>query len=133
MKKNLKYMLALAAVGSTCLFGADQPAAQQERTLTVSNVTYTVRYELKSTNQFSVPLTSPLGQPHYECTATITAGTNKVGVIETQWTQDGCFEDMPLMLVGRALAWKRYPNNSAGQGLHWVVGGAAMWSEKDEP
>jgi hypothetical protein len=133
MKNQMIGLLALAVVSSTCLFGADQPVAKQDRTLTVSNVTYTVRYDLKSTNQFSVPLTNPLGKPHYECTATISVGTNRVGAIETQWTEEGCFEDMPLMLVGRALSWKRYPNNTAGQGLHWVVSGPAMWAEKDEP
>lgn len=120
----------IAAVGIS-VFGASDISTTQERVLVVSNVTYTVRYELKSTSFYSVPATSPPGQPHYDCVATILSGTNKVAAIETQWTKDGCFEDSPMLLIGRALAWKRYPNNSAGKGLHWVVKGPAMWAEKD--
>jgi|GEM_PF-5866914 len=133
MKTKLTIAVGLAAVGIIEWLGADQPLPKQERTIEVSNIIYTVSYHLKSTNAYSVPLTNPLGQPHYDCTATIHAGTNRIGVIETQWTKDGCFEDSPMLLVGRALDWKRYPNNSAGTNLHWVVKGPAMWAEPDEP
>ncbi len=108
-----------------------EPSVDQERSVTVSNVFYVVKYRLKSTSLYSVPLTNPLGQAHYGCTATIYGGTNKVGVIETQWTKEGCFEDSPMLLLGRVLAWTRYPNESAGKGLHWVVSGPAMWVEPD--
>jgi hypothetical protein len=107
------------------------PPAAQERTVTVSNVLYVVRYALKNTQTYNVPLTNPLGQAHYDCTATIHAGTNKVGVVETQWTPNGCFEDSPMLLLGRVLKWERYPDNSASPGHHWVVKGPAMWSEPD--
>lgn len=125
MKSILTILLAASVIR------ADQPDPKQERTLVVSNITYTVRYELKDTGTYSVPLTSPLGQPHYDCTATIYFGTNLVGAIEMQWTKDGCFEDSPMLLIGRALAWKRWPNDSAGKGMHWVVSGPAMWAESD--
>lgn len=120
-------ILALA----TALLITEQPMLKI-RTVEVSNIVYTVIFNLKSTNVFSVPLTSPPGQPHYDCTATIYAGTNQVGVLDTQWTENGCWEDSPMLLVGRALAWTRYPNNSAGTNFHWVVKGAAMWAEPDE-
>lgn len=126
--KTLSLNLIAAAL---LVSGADFPNKHQERALVVSNITYTVRYDIKSTNSFFTPATYPPGQPHYECVATIFSGTNRVGVIETQWTKDGCFEDSPILLIGRALGWKRYPNNSAGSGLHWVVKGPAMWAESD--
>ncbi len=126
-------LFTLASLFACCMATAQEasPDAHQERTLTVSNVLYTINYTLKSTTLFSVPATNPPGQPHYDCTATICAGTNKVGVIETKWTKNGCFEDSPMLLIGRALNWERYPLDSAGKGLHWVVEGPAMSSEPD--
>lgn len=104
---------------------------EQERSVTVSNVTYVVKYLLHDTSFFTVPSTSPPGQPHYDCTATIYAGTNIVGVIETQWTGKGCREDDPILLLGRALKWTRYPNDSAGKGMHWVSSEVSIWAEPD--
>ena len=107
----------------------EYPNAIQYRTIAVSNVTYTIRYELKSTNSFMRPLTNPIGQPHYDCTATIWNGTSRLGILPTQWTERGCFEDDPMMLVGRTLAWKCFPPDSAGKGMHWVISGEAQYRE----
>jgi hypothetical protein len=106
-------------------------STNQQRTITVSNVTYTINYALKSTKFYMVPLTIPPGQPHYACMATVFVGTNKVGVLETEWTENGCYEDSPMMVVGRSLGWTRFPNNSAGPGRHWRISGAAMYTEED--
>jgi hypothetical protein len=103
-----------------------------ERSLIVSNNTYVIKYYIKNSSFFTVPATNPPGQPHYACMAVISCGTNEIAKIETDWTQDGCWEDNPMMLVGRALQWTRYPNDSAGKGRHWVCKGPAMWTDSDD-
>ena len=125
----MKTIILLSLVAGSAL--AEPPGINQERSITISNITYTVKYELKNPNIFSQPLTSPLGQPHYDCKTRIFQGTNQIGIVDSQWTKGGCFEDSPMILVGQALNWKRFPNDSAGPGMHWVISGPAMWQEKD--
>jgi len=131
MRKLIHQIIVLMTV-SSALFG-DEPKSHQERTLIVSNVLYVVKYDLKSTTHYSVPLTNPLSQPHHPCKTSVwVGGTNRISTVDSDWTEKGCFEDSPMLVIGLALAWKRYPNNSAGAGMHWRVDGAAMWAESDD-
>jgi hypothetical protein len=110
----------------------------QKRSITVSNVLYGILYDVHSMDGFSIPATWPPGEPHYGCTvrvyaisSDVTKASKHVAEFEAQWTKEGCWEDDPLMVVGRALKWTRYPSN--GKGYHWMCKGPAMWMEPDEP
>lgn len=129
----LGFAVALCWVLGGCWANAGELASHQERTLIVSNVLYVVKYDLKSTAHYSVPLTNPLGQPHYPCKTTVwIGGTNRISSVDSEWTENGCFEDSPMLVIGAALAWTRYPNNSAGEGTHWRIRGGAMFTESDK-
>jgi hypothetical protein len=103
---------------------------RQQRSATISNVVYTITYELKSATNFWQPIAH--GPKYYECTATVTRGSNRIGQFETRWSAQGCFDDWPVILVGRALGWERYPDGSAGTGRHWRTAGQRLVPELDE-
>lgn len=79
-----------------------------ERKVTYSNAFYIVTYEYNK-SYASIPATMPQGQPHYAATITVSEVVDgvKARVCEPfsgSYTENGCFEDDPKMLVEKALA-----------------------------
>lgn len=85
-----------------------------ERSCTVSNRQWLVKYEFNPDGYCTIPLTNPLGQPHYPCrvfvfrkstagdfSALISEGKPFDGVV----TRKGCFEDNPEDMVRRVMGW----------------------------
>lgn len=85
-----------------------------ERTCEYKGKIYIVEYQYND-GYFSVPLTNPLGAPHYDARITvyeIDRGRRKQ-IAETfngQYVEGGCFEDRPESLVKRALGMEKTAN-----------------------
>lgn len=92
-----------------------------ERKAEIDNVRYVVVFDVCSDCTVSVPLTNPLGQPHYQAKIRIFVETGNethyerallYGPFSGQWTKDGCFEDDPKTLVEFALEEKKKQRKS---------------------
>ena len=83
-------------------------AATHTRTYTTDGHVYVVEYDVEDTGSYAVPLTLPVGQPHYNATITVSEVVEGRQQLVTapfagQWTPRGCFEDDPESLVKEAL------------------------------
>ena len=133
----MKTMKIITLFLALTLSALAQPNENQSRTVVVSNQTYLIQYHLKNPAHSWVPAIVGPTQPHYDCVATVwlIGGSSPLVIgspIDTQWTEKGCFEDSPMLVIGAALKWERYPNNSAGDGMHWRIRGGAMFTESDK-
>lgn len=75
------------------------------RECVVSNRHFTVHYTYNPAGPSFIPTTSPPGPPHYDCIVTVYENGKQVGKsFRNQVTENGCHEDVPTDMVGRALA-----------------------------
>lgn len=105
LKTTAAVLLAVSCTAGFCGWEYVAPKKQTiSRLVTVSNTLYVVTYEYSPEGAVSVPATSPPGQPHHDCTVTVYRAQQVGKPFAGQVTPEGCFEDVPSDMVGKALA-----------------------------
>lgn len=75
-----------------------------ERSAIVEGKLFVVQYNYYPYGAITVPATNPVGQAHYSSIITVIDAEGKhVASFNGQYTEKGCFEDEPKMLVEKAL------------------------------
>lgn len=119
--KNILPLIALLAIAHSASAGPEWHHAQKlcER----SNETFSIEYTFGESCY--VPLTSPLGQLHYDATIAVfklNDGKREQigGSIDGTYVEKGCFEDIPCNWVDQAIANSKARLAYATNELGWT-------------